>query len=231
MKLIFALLIIAVPALQAQAILFEDDFSDGNADGWTEWDPDGTYEVNADLRYQLSYPGTGDVDPIAVRGDVDDIYMSTNNYSVRVKVIAHSPTEYVGVALRFTDEFRGYVAYLRYLNDDVCICRHDSMQTPAFLGFADTCVLDYDEEYWLRFKCENDLFLVKVWEGQSYEEPDEWLLIGSDPIYADGGCMGLAAVNSGEGACDVEFDNVQVVGYPPSSALEQSTWAGIKAAF
>jgi len=79
MKLIFALLIIAVPALQAQAILFEDDFSDGNADGWTEWDPDGTYEVNADLRYQLSYPGTGDVDPIAVRGDVDDIYMSTKS--------------------------------------------------------------------------------------------------------------------------------------------------------
>ena len=229
MKFLLTILIITVPVLQAQTILFEDDFSDGDADGWTEWDPDGTYEVNTDLRYQLSYPGEEDVDPIAARGDVGDIYMSTNNYSVRVKVIAHSPTSYVCVALRLTEELRGYVLYLRYGYEDICICRHDSIETPAFLGFADGCVLDFDEGYWVRFKCEDDLFLAKVWEGQSYEEPDEWLLIVSDATYADDGCMALAASNSGDGPCDVEFDNVQVIGYP--AALEQSTWAGIKAAF
>lgn len=229
MKILLIVLMVLAPVLIAQTVLFEDDFSDGDADGWTEWNPDGTYEVNEDLRYQLSYPGVEDVDPVVARGDVDDIYMSTNNYSARAKIIAHSPTSYSAIGVRLSEGLQGYVAYLRYVYNDVCIFRHLSENSYVDIGSAACGDLNFDEPYWLRFKCEDDLFMVKVWQGQSYEEPDEWLLIVSDATYSNNGCMVLAAANSGTGACDVEFDNVQVIGYPTS--LDQSTWAGIKSGF
>lgn len=229
MKFLLTLLIITVPVLQAQTILFEDDFSDGDADGWTEWNPDGTYEVNTDLRYQLSYPGTEDVDPIAARGDVGGTYMSTSNYSVRAKIIAHDPSDYSAIGVRMVGLLQGYVAFLRYDYNDVAILRHESEFVYSFLGTMPCGELNFDEPYWLRFKCDNQYLMVKVWEGTSFQEPDEWLLIVSDTYFSNYGCMILGAVHHDEGACDVEFDNVQVIGYP--DALEQSTWAGIKAAF
>lgn len=228
MKLFTVVLVLCLSVLNAQTVLFEDDFTDGNADGWIEWDTLATYEVNGDLRYQLSYSGADDVDGIAARGDLGSV-MSTNNYSVRVKAIAHSPTDYIGVGLRLTQQLQGYVAYLRILYNDVCICRHESEYIYDFIGIENIATVNYDEPYWIRFKCENEFLMVKVWQGQSYEEPDEWLLVTSDTTYSNNGCAVLASANHLEGACDTEFDNVQVIGYPTS--LEQSTWGQIKAIF
>lgn len=55
MKILFIIVLVIVPVLTAQVVLFEDDFSDSNADGWFVLMPEGTYFVNdsLDTRYRI----------------------------------------------------------------------------------------------------------------------------------------------------------------------------------
>lgn len=79
----FTIALLILPAiLFAEDILFQDDFSDGNADGWIAMFGEGSYFVNDSLRYDISYTGTEYVYPCVIRGDSSSIYMTENNYSV-----------------------------------------------------------------------------------------------------------------------------------------------------
>ncbi len=229
MKFLFILLVL-VPVLTAQVVLFTDDFSDSNADGWLVLMPEGTYLVNDSLRYQISYTGTEDIDPCVVRGDSAGIYMTTNNYSVLLEGVGHDPSDYICVFIRGTLNHTGYVLYLRFDYNDVCILRHDGPGQWIFLATeSHTCSLE--EFYWIRFECEGENLRGKVWQGTPGDEPADWLITTIDGTHTNYGFMGfLTGRYYAQGSSDAELDNVVVTSVEPG-ALEQSTWAGIKAIF
>ena len=230
MKILFIVLVVLVPLLTAQTVLFSDDFNDGNADGWFILMPEGTYFVNDSLRYQISYTGVEDVDPCVVRGDSAGLYMTTSNYSVLLEGVGHSPSDYIGVFVRGTVSHTGYTFSLRYNYNDVCFLRHDGVGQYTFLALQSYTVA-HDEFYWIRFECDEDNLRAKVWQGTAGDEPAQWLITTIDDTYSNCGFMGFMTgrFSSTPGDSDAELDNVVVTDLP--SAFEQSTWAEIKSIF
>ncbi len=231
MKILTVVLLVLSTVLFSQEILFEDDFSDGTADGWIPLFGEGTYFVNDSLRYDISYTGTNYVTPAVIRGDSASIYMSLNDYSVLLEGIAHSPSAYIGIYLRGTLAHTGYSMYGRYDFNDIVILRHDGPGSHTFLDLI-SFPLVYDEHYWLRFQCEGDTLRGKVWQGSAGDEPAAWLLTAFDAAYDDYGFMGFVTgrYSSSPGDSHAEFDNVVVTAVEPV-AYEQSTWGMIKSVF
>lgn len=231
MKILLAAALITGLAF-AQGTLFEDDFNDGDAIGWIAIFSEGNHFVNDSLRYEISYDGMNAIDPCVVRGDSAGIYMTTNNYSVLLEGIGHDPSDYIGVYLRGTLGHTGYGLYLRFGFDDICIMRHDGPDNYTLIGSVGyTCSLD--EFYWMRFECEDNTLKGKVWQGAAGDEPGDWMIISFDNSYANYGLMGFLTgrYSSTPGSSHAQVDNVTVTGFPPSQALEQITWAGIKYSF
>ena len=232
MKLLMGVLLLAFVSLSWGQLLFEDDFSDGNYDGWyTDIAPDVTYEVNGDGRFEFTYSG-GDDWGIACRSDGGQV-MSTRDYSVRVEVIAHDSTTHLPVHIR-TNPLAGrwvsYSLYLNYWTDRYYIIRYDSFSeyeviTPTMVypgGF------EHDSPYWIRFECMLDTLRGKIWEGGTGDEPANWMITATDANYYTFGCLGLEGTNSQGDYFNVEFDNVEVTGF---AALQPATWGAIKATF
>lgn len=228
MKVLVIVLLIISTVLFSQVILFEDDFSDGNPDGWMPLFGEGTYFVNDSLRYDISYTGTNYVTPCVVRGDSSVIYMTVNDYSVLLEGICHSPSDYIGIYVRGTLSHTGYGMWMRYEANEIDIFRHDGPGSWTSIGSV-YFPLIYAEHYWFRFQCEGSLLSCKAWQGEPGDEPAEWLLKSSDQTWDDYGFTGFVTGRYVEGDCHAEFDNVVVTTIEPST-FEQSTWGRIKSA-
>ena len=225
----FSIALFFLPAvLLSQVILFQDDFSDGNPDGWIPLFPEGVYFVNASLRYDISYTGANNVDPTVVRGDSASFYMTVNDYSVLAEGIAYNPSDFLGIFLRGTMGQTGYTAYLRPLYDDICILRHDGPDIRTALGTMDS-PNNLGQFYWIRFECEGNLLRAKAWQGEASDEPADWLLTVVDSVYDNYGFTGFSTGRYGFGSSHAEFDNF-VVTTVGSGPLDQITWAGVKTA-
>ncbi len=229
MKILFIVLAVLAPVLTAQVVLFEDDFSDGNASGWYPLAAEGVYFVNDSLRYQMQYTGSMDVDPGVVRGDSAGIYMSTNNYSVLLEGVGHAPSDYIGVFIRGTFIHTGYALWLRYDYNEVNIFRHNGIG--SWTSIADVYMpIALEEFYWMRFECEGSDLRGKVWQGTPGDEPADWLIEATDGTWNNYGFMGfITGRYYAQGNSDAELDNVVVTSLP--LALEHSTWAVIKSIF
>lgn len=220
------IVLIAFVSLNAETILFEDDFNDGNADGWMELVTGAQYMVQ-DSMYHFT-AGAG-VDHAASFNSDDPAGMTVMDYSVYAEFTLHSPTHGALVYLRtdFDDE-TGYFLYLRTYQDQIRICRHDEV------GWVDLeevpFAFENDQFYWVRFCCEQDDLMGKVWQGTMGDEPASWNITASDSVYSDPCFFGLGGVNiSAQTGIDVEFDNVMVTDDPV--LLEPYTWASIKSAY
>ena len=230
MRILITVLIVTSICV-SQTIYFEDDFEDGNADGWFEFPSGGTYEVNGEKRYQMSYVGSTNDYCLALRGDVDSVTMSVPDYSVCVEIRGHYPTNIAGVNLRFNvADSTSYACYLNWDLGSFYIGRYDSFYTWTTLTVHSVPGgLNYDTPYWMRFECEDQNLRAKLWQGTAGDEPSMWLLMAVDYTYNANGCIDLdTSGNTPNFDFDVEFDNVTVT--PPLTALEQTTWGGIKAA-
>lgn len=207
-------------------ILFEDDFNDGNADGWMEIVPEATYEVNADLRYEFSFDGPENVDAISANYDGPG-YMTVPDYSVRAEAIAHDPCDEIAIILRGSSEdTTGYFGMLRFDIGEASIRRLGA--GPSWIVLASTSLnLVYEQSYWIRFECLGNMLYMKTWQGAIEDEPEEWLLSVEDETYTDPGFFALMAAAYGGGSYDGEFDNVCVTA--PTQYFEHLTWGFIKA--
>jgi hypothetical protein len=227
MRLAALVLVLVAAVLATQTVLFEDDFNDGNADGWFIIMPEGTYFVNDSLRYEIAYYGTDDIDPCVVRGDSLGMYMTTEHYSVLLEGIGHSPSDYIGVFIRGTLSQTGYVMWLRYGYNDVAIFRHEGVGSWNELTWSNYS-LTYDDPYWIRFECCQDTLRGKVWEGTVGDEPAYWLVTAVDNNYCNCGFMGFVTGRyAASGDSRAELDNVVVTSVEPVY-LEASSWARIK---
>ncbi len=242
MKVLIALTVI-VHLVFAQSspidVLFEDDFNDGNADGWLHLMPEGCYYVNDEYRYQLSYSGCGDIDPGVIRGDSTGLYMSTNDYSVVLEGVGHAPSDYIGIFLRGTLAQTGYALWLRYDYNLINIFRHDGFGNWTNLVGAHYPLTE-DELYWIHFECDGSQLRAKVWSEVLSPEPVQWLLTANDCTYGNYGFMGFVTGRyNSDGDSNAQVDNVVVTSLNHESqvpdngdmVLESTTWGGIKSMF
>lgn len=225
MKLTLTLLLLSFMPLFGD-ILFEDDFQDGNADGWIELVPEATYSVNEFFRYEMSFEGTENIDAVSANSDVPE-KMSVPDYSVLVEVLAHNPCDEMCICVRVQTSGStgtGYVAMLRFDIGEISIKRFEG------LGWINLSQLDislsFEQPYWLRFECVGDSLRTKVWLGTPESEPDEWLLAVADSTFSEPGYFALLAAAWGGGSYNGEFDCVCVT--TPSLSLNNRTWGGIK---
>jgi hypothetical protein len=223
-------LALTVPLCWGQ-ILFDDDFDDGDADGWYEVDTGCSYTVNGDFRYEFAYEeGSDDDFCLAYRGDLGQV-MSTRDYSVMVETIAHSPTNRIGIGVRFNPgTYTSYTAYLNHTTGTYYIIRYDSFNDYEVLSPSMSYPggFDHGTSYWVRFQCHADTFKVKIWEGGPSQEPENWMMTRTDDTYYVYGAAYVEAFSNPADDFNAEFDNVEVTW---EVGLEPETWAGIKASF
>ena len=225
----------AIAAVCLADTLFEDYFDDGNADGWSEWTnyPDSASYYVQDTWYHFEvYQEDGHI--ATLNGDVIDTpphQMSIPDYSVFCKVCAYDETQHIGVLGRWqsppTDQF-GYILWLRILQNDIVLWRHDGVGNYVQLA-SHYYALDYNTNYWMRFDLIGGHLQGKVWEGTLADEPVEVLISELDYTYTDPGSMGVIAQSWYLNLVHAAVDSVLV--FDPMGTLEQSTWGGIKAIF
>lgn len=228
MKILAALLVLA-PLVTAQDILFEDDFSDGNADGWTEMVTGATYQVNSALRYEMSYIGSDSIFAFSYRGD-NGTTMSESNYSLLFQVIGTS-TSHVGASVRYMDGAGTcYTLYLNFSTGKYYILRYDTFSDWTILGSLVNYTGGFQNQtpYWVRFECLADTLRAKIWTGAVSPEPG-WMIVRTDGTYFNNGCVALETMNYITLDILTEFDDVVVTAFPV--AFESNTWGGIKSIF
>lgn len=226
------LIFVALTSAVSAGVLFQDDFDDGNADGWWEWK--GGYAVNAQYEviagaYNLSNSGSGWIPAASHNGDQGGM-MSTSDYSVRAMI---TPTNCYrsGLLARGTvSNFTGYLLVIIPSTNTFGISRLTtsgpvmitSMSMPLYFG----------ETYWLHLKVEGTTISGKVWQGGEGDEPVDWMLTCTNSQYSGPGRMAVFCCNfssKDKALLNVTFDEVTV--FDLESSLEVGTWAGIKSAF
>lgn len=223
-----AALVLAAAAAVCAEVLVEDDFDDGNADGWLEIPTGATYEV-VDGRYHFYQASTDTVYAGSVTGDLYGA-MSVPDYSVRAEVeIAAGLMG--GVVSRF-DMFSasGYMLGLLTEGGGVLAINRIDEGVPTVLAYTMTEVT-HGQEYWVRFEVSDSLLGAKIWTGDVSEEPQTWNLTVTDGSYSDPGSAGLFALDTPDRTAvemDVWFDDF-LVEDDLTLDLPAETWGGIKA--
>lgn len=230
MKILIILMALA-PLAFAQDVLFEDNFDDGNADGWFEMATGATYEVNSDYRYELSYAGPDSDIAFSHRGDLGET-MSEENYSVLMEIIGHYPTTITAISVRYMQGTgSAYTLYINYQYDTFYIYKYYTFISGSIIGssVSFSSGFNYLTPYWVRFECVGSYLRAKIWTGPVSPEPTEWMIVRVDGTFWNTGCMAIESANLYGGDNCMEFDNVVVTSFPVS--LESSTWGAIKNSF
>jgi len=177
--------------------LFEDDFDDGNADGWTEYStqPDSTSYYVDEGRYHMEI-STASGFAFAFSGDEEGAsfwHMSVPDYSLICRTRAYPNTQHVGVAVRwqqpYSDEI-AYVLWLRYLSSLVSIYRHDGVSNYAVLDTA-PFAFEFNTDYCVRLEIYGGLIRAKIWQGDLPDEPEAFLVSANDGTYSEPGSIGI----------------------------------------
>lgn len=235
MRILFAIVLLLVFSSVGANPLFEDNFDDGNADGWFEGcDPPGAvYSVEGGW-YCFSHSTTSGGWAASINGDdttPTPHQVTVPDYMVRCQVIALEPTDYSGVCLRAQPPLlneQSYVLWLSYYSDNVYIYRHDAPGDYTTIA-AEHLTLNHDEAYWIRFDCLGGMLSGKVWQGTLGDEPAEYLLQTYDLTYTEPGCMGLVGSSSSSPyEFDVAFDDVYLDSWV---GLNSRTWGSIKTVY
>jgi hypothetical protein len=203
---------------------FSDDFDDGNADGWVEISMI-EYEVVDGMYY--FHGGYQENHGISFNGD-NLGFMSVPDYSASCRVILETGY-FIGMLIRFRED----VDY----NLMLLLCPPEQKLRLYRWYWSGTILLDqvsfpvnYDEEYWLRFEVEDDLFRGKAWSGDPGDEPSSWMVSTQDSSVTWPGSLGLfcVGINSrGKASLSGRFDDVTVTD-PIQSILSSGTWACLK---
>ena len=235
MKVLFTFVLLVAFSSVAADPLFNDDFDDGNADGWVEiCDPAGALFGVESGWYCFSHSTTSGGWAASINGD-DELttphQVTVPDYMVRCQVMALAPTDYAGVFLRAQPPLmneQSYILWLDYYSDLVHIFRHDAPGV-YFILAQESFTLAYGDVYWIRFDCLGGVLSGKVWQGTLGDEPAGYLLQANDLNYTEPGCMGLVgSTQYSPYEIDVAFDNVYLDSWV---GLDAKTWGGIKTVF
>ncbi len=231
MKVILTALILVSGGIAFAEILFEDDFSDGDADGWLEWTSG--YGANAqynvvDEEYVLSNSGTGWIPAASHNGDQSGM-MSTPDYSIVTQITPVSCFRAGILARGYIPTFTGYLLVIIPSTNTFGISKLTSSGPEMITSLS--MPLSYNQTYWVRFQVEGTTLSGKIWQGTVGDEPADWQVTCSNSLYTGAGRMGCFCCTFGtddKAILNVRYDNISVSS--TGSSLESSTWASIKCA-
>ena len=207
------------------SILFQDDFNDGNADGWVTVGPS-TYAV---LNQRYNFSGGGAVnDATSYRGDTGD-FMSTPDYSIKTDVEIDVGI-FGGLMVRYSEN--GLYNLMLVLS-----VPHQALRLYRWhwssIELLDSCAFPVQTgtTYVVRMQCREDTFAGRAWLSTE-SEPAEWFVSATDTVSRSGSAA-LFTAGISKDPTDVSlscfFDNV-VVESPEPWVLTPMTWAGVKRA-
>ncbi len=218
MKLVLTLLCISAVS---GGILFQDDFNDGNADGWHE-----ISMINYDViegMYRM-YGGYAENHGISFNGD-DSGFMSTPDYSAVCRIVPETGV-FFGMMCRFIeDSDYKIMLVLSYQHQALRLYRWGS----TGLNILDQTAfsVQMNHQYRIRYEVTGDIFRGKAWTGEPWEEPDLWMVSCTDTLSSAGSvalfCAGLTDVS-----LSCLFDDVIIS--DTVSSLTPHTWSDIKSA-
>ena len=225
MRLAAVLLALAIPI--CAEVLLEDDFDDGDADGWLELPTGATYQVT-DGRYNFLQTSSDTVYAGSVTGDLYGA-MSVPDYSVLAKVEIEAGIM-AGLLSRF-DFFSasGYLVSLLTESGGILAINRLDQGVPEILGYTVVQIVP-EQEYWVRMEVAEGQIGAKIWTGGVSQEPANWNLTVMDATYSDAGSVGLFSMDVPEGGVadmNAWFDDFSV---EDETSLDfiGSTWGGIK---
>lgn len=229
MLLMFSALVI-FPAASAD-ILLEDDFSDGNADGWDECENGGcNYEV---VEGEYWFHGPEYSWGLSCTGDSAGT-MTVPDYSVVVRVVPDF-CSLAGPVVRYSG-IDSYFAGMVLMPENNFIYLFD-LNLSVGNNIIDYCYfsIDPEESYWMRLEVEGSEFRGRAWTGEIGDEPTDWAVSGTDTLVNDTGAIGLYSQAVFESDRPLKtnsayFDDVMVF-TELAGAMEPMTWGGLKTRF
>lgn len=208
------------------SILFQDNFNDGNADGWFTVGPS-TYSVEGN-RYHFSGGGAVN-DATSYMGDSGET-MSIADYSARTDVDI-DVGNLGGLMVRYSEEGEyNMMLVLNHPSQSLNLYRW--YWTSIELLDSYTFPVEIGTTYRVKFQCIGNTFSGKSWRIEE-AEPTEWFVSATDTLSRNGAVALFAAGTSKKDNMvylSCYYDNV-VVEDPIPFALNQSSWATIKATF
>jgi hypothetical protein len=205
------------------SVFFQDNFNDGNADGWYTVGPSNFLVQNG----WYNFNGGGAVnDATSYRGDSGE-QMSTADYSMCTDVIIDVGV-FGGMMVRYTED--GLYNMMLVLS-----VPHQALRLYRWHWSSIELIDSYDfsvqagTAYSVRFQCSGNIFAGRAWlPGES--EPEEWFVSATDTLTRNGSAA-LFSAGTSKQVTDVYmscfFDNVTVE-TPEPWALTQTTWAQVK---
>jgi len=205
------------------SVFFQDNFNDGNADGWYTVGPS-NFQVQSGW---YNFNGGGAVnDATSYRGDSGE-QMSTADYSMRTDVIVDVGI-FGGMMVRYSEDgLYNLMLVLSVPHQALRLYRWhwSSIELIDTYGFS----VKRGTAYSVRFQCSGNTFAGRAWlPGEP--EPEEWFVSTTDTLTRSGSAA-LFSAGTSKQVTDVYmscfFDNVTVE-TPEPWALTQATWAQVK---
>jgi hypothetical protein len=208
------------------SVFFQDDFNDGNADGWYTVGPS-DFAVE-DGRYHFSGGGAVN-DATSYRGDLGEI-MSTADYSMTADVEIDVGT-FGGMMVRYREEGAyNLLLVLSLPGQSLNLYRWYFSSIELVDSYPMT--VSADTPLRVRFQCLGNEFAGRAWvPGET--EPEEWFVSTADTI-SQPGSAALFSAGVFKGGSRVYmscyFDNT-VVQTPEPWSLRPNTWGILKTMF
>ncbi|PIE51957.1 hypothetical protein CSA37_09270 [Candidatus Fermentibacteria bacterium] len=212
-----------IMAVLCSGVIFQDDFNDGNAEGWHEVGPS-NFQVS-DGWYHF-WGGGAVNDATSFRADQGET-MSTENYVITHDVKIDVGT-FGGCMVRYREEGEYNIMLVLGLPQQKLLLYRWYWNS---IELVDSQPFQVEENvsYTVCFQCSGETFSGKAWETGS-PEPGQWMVTAQDTLSASGAAaLFTAGVFSKDTDVSMScyFDNVTVEDAEPSE-FSQRTWAGIK---
>lgn len=221
---VFSLVALIFLNISFAEVYFEDDFSDGDDDGWIKSGSAGFLVTNGEYNiFAGGLRGQG----LTLNGDNSGV-MSQPDYSIRCILRIECGLE-AGVVARYIGSDDWYYQIVFKPSSEQVILERTKLLGPTMTLDEYFLPLALNEEYFVRFQVSGDLIQGKIWQGTTEDEPCEWHMQANDSVQSNPGSFGLFAGGYGKEKVPWAslFDNV-IVTSPVEQNLAQQTWASIK---
>jgi len=205
-------------------VLFADNFSDGDDNGWTHVGA-ASYRVISSEYFVYSQGSRGH--GTTLNGDNSGV-MSTADYSILCSILVECGAE-AGVLARYTDQDQWHYRIVLKPSISRILLERKKDSGPTITLDQYDFDSSFGSRYWIRLQVCGDTVQGRIWEGSLNDEPDIWHLNAVDAVQSQAGSFGLFAGGFGKNMVSWSsiFDDVIV-----STALTQNlspvSWGFIK---
>jgi len=220
----FVLAVFLVSFYAYGEVLFADDFSDGNDDGWTHL---GAAEFQVFSQEYFIYSQGDRGQGTSLNGDQSGS-MSTADYSVLCSITMETGNT-AGLVCRYIDASQWYYRLVLKPASGTIVLERRTDSGPTLVLDDSSIQILLNVEYLVRMQVEGSDIRGRIWTGTPDDEPQEWNVSATDAVQSEAGSFGVFGAGYGKISWSMIFDQV-VVSTPVPYGFDSRTWAAIKAA-